>query len=94
MCYGAIENEYHFLLECSQYKSIRESYIPKYYFTYPSYLKFKDLLTKKNTTVLLTCMQICCCCFETARTMLVNNLNMHIMLFLCSYMCQIFAMSI
>ena len=53
ICNGEIENEYHFLLECSQYKTIRELYIPKYYFIYPSYFKFKELLTKKNIIVLL-----------------------------------------
>ena len=53
VCNTAIENEFHFLFECCQYNSIREIYIPKYYFTYPSYDKFKELLTKKKTILLL-----------------------------------------
>ena len=53
MCNEPIENKYHFFLECSQYKSKRELYIPKYYRSCPSYFEFKEFLTKKNTIVLL-----------------------------------------
>ena len=53
VCNVAIENEFHFLLECCQYNSIREIYIPKYYFTYPTNVKFKQLFTNTTPVVLL-----------------------------------------
>ena len=53
LCNDGIENEYHFLLECCQYKLIRKLYIPKYYYTYPTLFKFKEILTKKNKTIIL-----------------------------------------
>ena len=68
VCNVAIENEFHFLLECcqyisiSQYNSIREIYIPKYYFTCPTNVKFKQLSSNTTPVVLLKV----CKCFVAA----------------------------
>ena len=53
VCNAAVENEFHFLLECCQYNSIRENCIPNYYFTYPTNVKFKQLFTNTTPVVLL-----------------------------------------
>ena len=42
VCNTAVENEFHLLLECSLYTTARQKYISKFYFTHPSYDKFKE----------------------------------------------------
>ena len=53
VCNAAVENEFHLVLECSLYTTARQKYIPKYYFTHPSYDKFKELMSKQNPILLL-----------------------------------------
>ena len=48
MCKTSIEDEFHFLFECNNYGSIRQNFIPEYYYVHPSYEKFKDLMTRRN----------------------------------------------
>ena len=43
-----IENEYHFLLECTAYKEIRRKLIPFFYWNPPSIHKFKQLMTRTD----------------------------------------------
>ena len=43
-----IEDEFHFILECSRYADIRQKYISKYYWSRPNLLKFNELMTSSN----------------------------------------------
>ena len=38
-----IENEYHHLIICSKYKDLRQKYLKKYYYTWPTLQKFTNL---------------------------------------------------
>ena len=50
---GMIENEFHHLLICTKYKDLRERYLKKYYFTWPTIQKFVNLLSIKSGIVLI-----------------------------------------
>ena len=41
---NVLEDEYHFVIECSLYKELRDKYIPKYYWVRPSMYKFVQLM--------------------------------------------------
>ena len=43
-----IEDEYHFILECSKYVKIRRKYIKPYYCINPSVFKLTQLLSVQN----------------------------------------------
>jgi hypothetical protein len=43
-----IEDEYHFILECSKYVEIRRKYIKPYYCIIPSAFKLTQLLSVQN----------------------------------------------
>ena len=43
-CNVEVETEYHFLFICSYYHSLRNQYLPTYFFNYPSEMKFKHLM--------------------------------------------------
>ena len=43
-----VEDEYHFLLVCSQYNDIRKKYIPRFYRRRPNMQKFVQLLSSEN----------------------------------------------
>ena len=45
---NAIEDEYHFVIECSLFKEIRSKFIHKYYWKRPSMFKFVDLINSSN----------------------------------------------
>ena len=47
-----IENEYHFCLICPLYNELRRKYIPKYYYTFPTFDKFTSLLQSNSSSVL------------------------------------------
>ncbi|KAL4240483.1 hypothetical protein ACF0H5_001275 [Mactra antiquata] len=47
-----LEDEYHFILECSLYNDIRDRYIPRYYINRPSMFKFITLITNENPKVI------------------------------------------
>ena len=53
MCKTSIEDEFHFIFECNNYGSIRQNFIPEYYYVHPSYEKFKDLMTRRKHDTLL-----------------------------------------
>ena len=44
LCNMEVETEYHFLLICSYYHSLRKQYLPTYFFNYPPEMKFKHLM--------------------------------------------------
>ena len=50
---GQVEDEYHFLFECSCYRQLRLQYIPVFFTTRPNMYKLTLLFRSKNETVLL-----------------------------------------
>ena len=57
-CPNQIENEYHVLIVCPLYKSLREKYIKEYFWKYPSETKFITLMKTESETDLnkLACL--------------------------------------
>ena len=53
-CNSNDEDEFHFIFKCPLYNELREIYISRYYYTYPSMLKFIDLLNCTNVKRLKT----------------------------------------
>jgi len=49
---NSIENEYHFLMVCPYYRDLRMRFIPKYYYTWPTIQKFKNLMQTENTKLI------------------------------------------
>ena len=47
--YNRLEDEYHFVMECSLYNSLRRKYIDQVYWHRPSLYKFVNLITSDNT---------------------------------------------
>ena len=47
-----LEDEYHFVLECSLYDDLRKLYIKTYYWRHPNMYKFVQLMTTENKTIL------------------------------------------
>ena len=47
-----LEDEYHFVLECSIYTELRNKYIPKYFWRRPSMFKFIELMNTSNMKIL------------------------------------------
>ena len=46
-----LEDEYHFVLECTLYGGLRKQYISKYYWNHPSMLKFVQLCSSENKKI-------------------------------------------
>ena len=49
---NAIENEYHFLLVCPFYRSLRKKYLPTYYCHWPNLNKFKMIMTSPQISTI------------------------------------------
>ena len=47
-----IEDEFHFILECTRYNEIRKKYIKKYFWRRPNIPKFIELMTTTNTIII------------------------------------------
>lgn len=45
---GVLEDEFHFVLECDNYKDIRKKYINNYYLRHPNFVKFIQLINSVN----------------------------------------------
>ena len=48
---NVLEDEYHFVLECTLYAEIRRTYIDKIYYLRPTVVTFVELLTSHNSNV-------------------------------------------
>ena len=48
----ALEDEYHFVIECSRYLDLRNNHIAKYYWKKPSMYKFVELINSTNINCL------------------------------------------
>lgn len=49
---NSIEDEFHFILECTNYNDIRKKYIKKHFWKNPNIPKFIELLTTDNVSTL------------------------------------------
>lgn len=49
---NVVEDEFHFILECTLFKDLRKRYINKYYWGRPNMPKFIELFTTENSKVL------------------------------------------
>ena len=47
-----LEDEFHFLLECKLYITLRKRILPKYYWNRPNILKFSELISTDNVKLL------------------------------------------
>jgi hypothetical protein len=47
-----IENEYHFLIKCPKFRELRTKYLKRYYYTWPTLQKFKNLLNETNRKII------------------------------------------
>ena len=47
-----LDDEYHFVLECTKYSALRFKYIKRYYYNHPSMEKFLELLSCRKQKVL------------------------------------------
>ena len=45
---GLLEDEFHFLLECTIYRNLRNMYIKKYYYACPNMFKLMELFSTSN----------------------------------------------
>ena len=54
LCFACrkMDDEYHFLLECSILQNLRSQLIPRYYWKHPSMYKLLDLINSNNTELL------------------------------------------
>ena len=49
---NSLEDEYHFVLECSIYVNLRKTYIPRKFWNRPNMFKFLELLNTNDRNVL------------------------------------------
>ena len=49
---NSIESEYHFLLVCPHYRDLRNKYIPSFYRTWPTKMKFYNLMKSQSTKLI------------------------------------------
>ena len=50
---NVIGDEYHFLFECPTFEVMRKKFLPKYYFTKPNTVKFRQLFTSINSHLIV-----------------------------------------
>ena len=53
-----IENEHHFLLICQKYTQLRKKYLPRFYHTWPTVQKFRQLLEASNKKIIIISQSI------------------------------------
>ena len=51
VCNG-LEDEFHFILECSLFKELRKMFIKRYFWLRPNVPKFVELMTSENAQVI------------------------------------------
>ena len=50
--YNSVEDEFHFILECTEYNEIRRKYFKKYVWQRPKIPKFIELMTSTNKMII------------------------------------------
>lgn len=56
---ACIENEYHFVLVCPAYRTVRQEHLPKYYCSWPNNFKLFHLLQAKSKSITIKLSEIC-----------------------------------
>ena len=69
-----IEDEYHFMIKCPVYDSIRKELIKPYYCRRPSVFKFVELMRSENKTILRNLSKFIVQAFDL-RNSLINNIS-------------------
>ena len=49
---NTLEDEFHFLLECSLYRELRMQYTKRYFWNRPNVVKLKELMTSTNKRII------------------------------------------
>ena len=65
-----LEDEYHFLLECPAYNTLRSQYIKQYYYKHPNMVKFIELLKSENSNEIKNLASYIYKAFELRKVML------------------------
>ena len=53
---NSLEDEFHFVLECSLYQELRQEYIKRYFWIRPNIPKFIELLQSENKKIIKNCL--------------------------------------
>lgn len=61
---NVIENEYHLLLVCPKYYSLRKRFFKPYFCRWPTVQKFEALMTSKNNKILNSLANFLYCAFQ------------------------------
>ena len=49
---GCMENEYHFVMECSMYEELRRAHLKRTFYVLPSMQRFIDLISSRNKSII------------------------------------------
>ena len=52
LCKDEVENEIHFMLQCPVYETLRQKYLPRKYYIFPSVNKFNILMSSHSEAVI------------------------------------------
>ena len=74
MICNVLEDEFHFVLECSLYKDLRKIYIKRYYWQRPNMPKFIELISSENCRTIKNLIYWLLC-FEQVSNQLINLQN-------------------
>ena len=69
-----LEDEFHFVLECSSYNELRKTYISKYFWKRPNMFKFIELINSSNTRCIRRLCTFIFQAFKVRTELLYNNL--------------------
>ena len=72
---NVLEDEYHFVLECSVYLELRKKYISKYFWKRPNMFKFIDLINSSNTSCIRKLCTFIFQAFKLRSGLLYSNRN-------------------
>lgn len=49
---NCLEDEYHFIIQCRQYRELRKQFLPSRFWKHPSMYKFIELINSNNETLI------------------------------------------
>ena len=68
-----LEDEYHFVMECSLYIELRKNYLPSYYIRRPNMYKFIELINSENASIIIKLATFVYKAFALRSDILFNN---------------------
>ena len=72
LCKTSIEDEYHFLLVCSCYEDLRETYIPSRFYNQPTINKFHNAMASRDDNIIRNIAMYIYHAFERRKMMLLT----------------------